>query len=82
MKSVLRARGLEDQEKVDLMKRLARPRRQDTPLADLALPEQEEVRAWLTGLVKSCWQGDNRQEHLDRVGERWQEVAALAAPES
>lgn len=75
MKSVLRARGLEDQEKVDLLKRLSRPRRQETPLADLPLPEQEEVRDWLTGLVKSCWKGAERQELLGRVEDRWQESA-------
>jgi hypothetical protein len=82
MKSVLRARGLEDQEKVALLKRMSQPKPRETGLADLAPPEQKEVQAWLAGLVKSCWQGQERQELLARVQERWQEVEAGPEPES
>ena len=80
-KSILRARGLEDQEKVALLKRLSQPRRRETGLAELTPPEHKEVQAWLSGLVKACWRGQERQELLGRVRERFQELAERPEPE-
>jgi hypothetical protein len=82
MKSVLKAGGLEDQEKVALLKNLSQPRVRATGLADLTADEQKTVRSWLAGLVKACWQGRERQELLSRVKERFQEVAVQTVPES
>jgi|WetSurMetagenome_2_1015567.scaffolds.fasta_scaffold21474_4 hypothetical protein len=80
MKSILRAQGLEDQEKVALLKRLSQPRERESGLGDLSPLEQKEVRAWLAGLVKLCWQGRERQELLARVRERQQEAQAGPEP--
>jgi hypothetical protein len=82
MNAVLRARGLEDQEKVALLKRMSQPKRRESGLADLAPSEHKEVQAWLAGLVKACWKGQERQELLAKVRERWQEVGELPETES
>jgi hypothetical protein len=82
MKSVLKARGLEDQEKVTLLRRLSQPQKRQTGLAELALPEQKDVQEWLQGLVKACWQGVERRQLLDLVQDRWQGVGEEAEPES
>ena len=81
MKSVLKARGLEDQEKVALLKRMSQPRQRETGLVELTPPEQKEVQEWLQGLVKTCWKGLERRKLLARVQERWQEVAEGPEPE-
>ena len=74
LKSILKLKGLEDQEKVMLLQRLSRPRRRDTALADLEPEEQQEVQEWLEGTVKSCWKGTEQKERLAQVKERWQEI--------
>jgi hypothetical protein len=81
LKSILKARGLEDQEKVVLLQRLSRPRRRGTALVDLEPEEQQEVQGWLEGAVKGCWKGAERQERLTQVKERWQDLAKEAEPE-
>jgi hypothetical protein len=80
MKSVLRAKGLEDQEKVALLKRMSQPQKRETGLADLTPPEQKEVQEWLQGLVKTCWKGLERRKLLAEVQERLQELGE--GPES
>jgi len=75
LRLILKAKGLEDQEKVVLLRRVSRPRRRVTALADLNPAEQQEVQDWLAGLVKTCWQGPEQQESLAKVKERWQEAA-------
>jgi hypothetical protein len=82
MKSVLKARGLEDQEKVALLKRMSQPQRRETGLADLTPSEQQEVQEWLQGLVKTCWKGLERRKLLALVQERWQEVGEGPEPGS
>jgi hypothetical protein len=82
MKSVLKARGLEDQEKVTLLRRLSQPQKRETALAELTPDEQEEVQEWLQGLVKTCWKGLERRQLLAQVEERWQEVGEGLEPES
>ena len=82
MKSVLKARGLEDQEKVTLLRRLSQPQKRDTGLAELTPAEQKEVQEWLQGLVKTCWKGPERRNLLAQVQERWQEVGEEGEPES
>jgi hypothetical protein len=82
MKSVLKARGLEDQEKVALLKRLSQPQKRETALAELTPAEQKEVQEWLQGLVKSCWKGLERRELLALVQERWQEAGEEGEPDS
>jgi hypothetical protein len=82
MKSVLRARGLEDQEKVALLRRLSQPQKRQSRLAELTPAEQKEVQEWLQGLVKTCWKGPERRQLLAQVQERWQEVGEGAEPES
>jgi len=74
LKSILKLKGLEDQEKVMLLQRLSRPRRRDTALVDLEPEEQQEVQKWLEGTVKSCWKGTEQKERLAQVKERWQEI--------
>ncbi|MEJ2071159.1 MAG: hypothetical protein P8X58_12270 [Syntrophobacterales bacterium] len=81
LKSILKARGLEDQEKVILLQRLSRPRRRDTALVDLEPEEQQEVQGWLEGAVKTCWEGAEQKEHLAQVRERWQEIETGTEPE-
>jgi hypothetical protein len=75
LKSILKARGLEDQEKVMLLKKLSQPRRRESALADLEPPEQQEVQRWLEGLVKTCWKGPALQERLAQLQERWENSA-------
>jgi hypothetical protein len=82
LKPILKARGLEDQEKVALLKKVSRPRRRQSALADLEPPEQKEVQDWLEGLVKVCWEGPEQQERLAQVRERWQEAIEKSEPES
>jgi hypothetical protein len=81
LKSILKARGLEDQEKVVLLQRLSRPRRRGTALVDLEPEEQQEVQEWLEGAVKGCWKGAEQQERLTQVKERWQDLDKEAEPE-
>ena len=82
MKSVLKARGLEDQEKVTLLKRLSQPQKRETGLVELTPAERQEVQDWLQGLVKTCWKGLERRQLLELVQERWQGVGEEAEPES
>jgi hypothetical protein len=82
MKSVLKARGLEDQEKVALLRRLSQPQKRETGLSELTSAEQKEVQDWLQGLVKTCWKGPERRQLLAQVQERWQEVGEEGEPES
>jgi hypothetical protein len=82
MKSVLKARGLEDQEKVALLKRISSPKQRETGLADVEPPEQKEVQEWLQSLVKTCWKGLERRKLLALVQKRWQEVEEGAAPKA
>jgi len=81
MKSVLKARGLEDQEKIALLKRMSQPQQRETALAELMPTEQKEVQEYLQGLVKTCWNGLERRKLLVRVQERWQEVGKGPEPE-
>ncbi|MFZ2089512.1 MAG: hypothetical protein WAU47_13140 [Desulfobaccales bacterium] len=81
MKAILKARGLEDREKVALFKKLSRPKKRESGLAGLGPPGQQEVQEWLACQVKSCWQGTERQEILARVQERWQEAKGSPEPE-
>lgn len=81
LKSILKAKGLEEQEKVMLLRVLSRPRRRETVLADLEPPEQQEVQIWLEGLVKSCWNGPEQKERLIQVKERWKTIDQDIEPE-
>jgi|UniRef100_A0A7V6A3B2 hypothetical protein len=74
LKSVLKVKGLEDQEKVALLRRLSHPHTRDTGLAELTSAEQKEVHEWLQGLVKTCWRGPERRQLLNMVQARWQEI--------
>lgn len=74
LKSILKAKGLEDQEKVMLLKKLSAPRRRATGLADLSPTEQQDLQKWLEGQVKICWEGPAREERLAQLKTRWQEV--------
>jgi len=74
LKSILKARGLEDQEKVMLLKKLSQPLQRETALADLESSEQQEVQKWLEGLVKTCWKGPEQEERQAEVKKRWQEL--------
>lgn len=71
---ILKARGLEDQEKVVLFKKLARPRRQENDLGNLEAADKEAIHGWLQGLVKACWTGPQRLERLEQVRERWKVI--------
>jgi hypothetical protein len=82
MKAILKIRGLEDREKVALLKKLARAKRRESALAGLKPSEQKEVQAWLACQVKSCWQGPERQELLARIKERCRELGQGPAPEA
>ncbi len=82
LKSILKTKGLEDQEKVALLKKVSRPRRRESTLADLEPPEQKEVQDWVAGLVKTCWPGPEQEERLARVRERWKELSQEPEPES
>jgi hypothetical protein len=82
IKSVLKARGLEDQEKVALLRNLSQSQKRESGLADLTPDEQKEVQEWLQGLVKTCWKGLERRQLLAQVQERWQEMGEEGEPES
>ncbi len=82
MKSVLKARGLEDQEKVALLRRMSQPQRRESALAELTPAEQKDVQEWLQGQVRTCWKGLERRKRMARVHERWQEVIEEAEPVS
>ena len=74
LKFILKARGLEDQEKVALLKKLARPRLQENDLENLESADKEAIKGWLKGLVKACWTGPEQQERWREVQERWKEI--------
>jgi hypothetical protein len=71
---ILRAKGLEDQEKLELLHRLAHPRRQKTLRpGTLEKAEREAVRRWLKQWVKSCWTGPSQERRLAQVNSRWED---------
>ena len=74
LKLILKARDLEDQEKVALLKKLARPRQQKNDLGNLEPPDKDAIKGWLKGLVKACWTGPEQQDRLRAVRERWKDV--------
>ena len=82
LQPILKTRGLEDQEKVALLKKVSRPRRRETGLADLEPSEQKEVRDWVEGLVKTCWPDPEQKERLALLQERWQELSQEPESES
>jgi hypothetical protein len=82
MNAILKISGLEDREKVALLKRLARAKHRESGLAGLKPSEQKEVQEWLACQVKSCWQGPERQELLAQVKERCRELGEGSAPEA
>jgi len=74
LQTILKAKGLEDQEKVALLKKLSQARPRETGLENLALAEQQDLQKWLESQVKACWQGPAQAERLALIKERWQEV--------
>ena len=81
LQTILKTKGLEDQEKVALLKKLSSPRQRDTALADLSPTERQDLLKWLESQVKTCWQGPAREERLALMKERWQEVEPEPEPE-
>jgi hypothetical protein len=72
LRFILRAKGLEDHEKLALLQRLAHPRRQETPEAEkLEKRERQDIHRWLTQLVKTCWTGPAQDRLLAQVRSRW-----------
>ncbi len=75
LRLILKARDLEEQEKLLLVKMVSRPRRRETAWADLDPPTRKQIQRWLTGLVKLCWPDPQRGDLLDRLQSRFQEGA-------
>lgn len=72
LRFVLRAKGLEDYEKLALLQRLAQPRRQEVAGAEnLEQRERQDIHRWLTQLIKACWTGPAQDRLLAQVQSRW-----------
>lgn len=73
LRFVLRARGLEDQERLALLQRLGQPRRQEISGAGkLEKAEREDIQRWLRQLIKTCWTGSARDERLALLRSQWE----------
>jgi hypothetical protein len=74
LRFILRAKGLEDQEKLALLQRLAQPRWQETPGTEkLEKTEREDIHRWLKQLVKTCWTGAAQDQRLAQVRSQWED---------
>jgi hypothetical protein len=74
LRFILRSRGLEDQEKLALLQRLAQPRRQEIPgIEQLNTKERQDICRWLEQLVKTCWTGSAQEQRLAQVRSRWED---------
>lgn len=72
LRFILRAKGLEDYEKLALLQRLAQPRRQEVSGAEkLEKSEREDIHRWLVQLVKTCWAGPPQDRLLAQVRSQW-----------
>lgn len=72
LRFILRAKGLEDYERLALLQRLAHPRRQETPEAEkLEKNERQDIHRWLKQLVQTCWTGSAQDRLLAQVQSRW-----------
>jgi hypothetical protein len=74
LRFILRAKGLEDQEKLALLQRLAQPRRQEiSGTEQLERKERQDINRWLEQLVKTCWTGSAKDQRLAQVRSRWED---------
>jgi hypothetical protein len=72
LRFILRAKSLENHEKLALLQRLAQPRRQEMPGAEkLEKSEREDIHRWLTQLIKTCWTGPPQDRRLAQVQSQW-----------
>lgn len=74
LRFILRAKGLEDQEKLALLQRLAQPRLQEiSGIEQLSIKERQDIKRWLEQMVKTCWSGSAKDERLAQVRSRWED---------
>ena len=74
LRFILRAKGLEDQEKLALLQRLAQPRWQEmSGTEELNGKERQDINRWLKQLVKTCWTGPAQEQRLALARNRWED---------
>jgi len=74
LQQILRAKGLDDREKVVLLHKLAAPRRQEVNLDGLGAQDRQEIRRWLEGLGRILGPGPKTNERLFQVKTKWGEA--------
>jgi hypothetical protein len=73
LRFILRAKGLEDQEKLALLQRLAQPHWQEiSGSEELNGKERQDINRWLKQLVKTCWTGPAQEKRLAQVRRHWE----------
>jgi hypothetical protein len=74
LRFLLKAKGLDDQDRLALIAQLAAPRAADLPPpATLDPDDRRHLAHWLAHLTRSCWQGAERDLRLALIRERWGE---------
>lgn len=69
---ILKARGLEDADRLELVAVVAAPRLLELPdPRELPEADRRQIRAWLEGLARRCFPGREREDCLTRIRERW-----------
>ncbi|MFP3866699.1 MAG: hypothetical protein ACLFUU_00865 [Desulfobacteraceae bacterium] len=72
LKFVLKARGLDDQEKLILLRCLGEPKHQAPgEIEGLDASDQEQLFRWLKSMVTTCWSGPERSRRLAELRNRW-----------
>jgi hypothetical protein len=75
LRFILRARGLEDREKLGLLRRLAAGRRHEpTGLESLEAGDRKRVHQWLQQMVAAAEDGEARQRYEARLQARWRRL--------
>ncbi len=73
----LKAKGLEDQDRLGLLTRLATPRRRQIRARESLEPrEAEQLYQWLQQMVKTCYAGEEQRRRLEELQKTWPEGAS------
>ena len=73
LRFILKARGLEDRERLALLRYLAEGKRQEpTGLETLDAAARRQVHKWLQQMAAAAWEGEERRHYEARLEARWQ----------
>lgn len=74
LQKVLRAKGLDDREKVALLRKLAAPRPRAVDPDGLEPPDRKEILQWLEAMGRVLGPAAETQARLARLKEKWEEA--------